>query len=107
MWHSAFSPQDPGQGSTHFKLTQAKFFGQSGLVTHSGLQLGGLPRYDGRQEHFDVPIDVTSHREFGPQGDGTQGFCGTVMLTCGRTTVKTCVLVRFTKKLETYLLFDI
>lgn len=64
----------------------AKFFVQSGLVTHSGLQLGGLPMYVGKQVHFDVPLGVTSQRELTPQGEGTHGFRLVVTLT---TTVST------------------
>lgn len=38
-------PQEPGQGSRHFSLIQAKFEGQSALIVHSGLQFGGEPIY--------------------------------------------------------------
>lgn len=41
--HWAPIPQDPGQGSTHFSLIQAKLLGHSELILHSGLQFGGLP----------------------------------------------------------------
>lgn len=41
--HKAFTPQDPGQGSLHFSLIQAKLLGHSELTVHSGLQFGGLP----------------------------------------------------------------
>lgn len=78
-WHSAFGAHDPGQGSLHFILIQAKLYGHSLLVMHSGLQFGGDPMNCGRQEHAgDSPW--TLHCEFGPHGDGTQGFptyCGT------------------------------
>lgn len=47
MWfctlHSALKPHEPGQGSLHFSVIQAKFEGQSVFTTHSGLQFGGLP----------------------------------------------------------------
>lgn len=47
MWftikHWAFRPQDPGQGSLHFRLIHARFLEQSPFVVHSGLQLGGTP----------------------------------------------------------------
>lgn len=42
-------------------------------MTHSGLQLGGLPMYVGLQlQDGDPPMSL--HSLFGPQGDGTQGF---------------------------------
>jgi len=78
-WHSAFVAHDPGQGSLHFMFKQAKLYEHSLLVMHSGLQFGGDPINWGRQEHAgDSPW--TLHWEFGPQGDGIQGFstyCGT------------------------------
>lgn len=49
--HLEFKPQDPGQGSLHFWLLQASFCAQSELTVHSGLQVGGVPIYSGRQEH--------------------------------------------------------
>lgn len=45
---------------------------------HSCLQLGGEPIKLGKQEHEGVS-PWTLHWEFGPQGDGIQGFptiCG-------------------------------
>lgn len=74
--HSAFKPQTPGHGSTHFWLTQALFFGQSLFITHSGRHsIYGSPKYSGRQEHEPAP---TSSRQtaFTPQGDGEQGCAG-------------------------------
>lgn len=41
--HSALAPQDPGQGSRHFRLIQARWLAHSLLLTHSGRQLGGEP----------------------------------------------------------------
>ena len=41
--HCAPAPQDPGHGSRHFSLRQAKLLAHSELITHSGLQFGGLP----------------------------------------------------------------
>ncbi|KAJ4432721.1 hypothetical protein ANN_21358 [Periplaneta americana] len=75
--HCAPAPQDPGQGSRHFSLRQAKLLGHSELITHSGRQLGGLPVYVGRQEQEGVP-PTSWHCEYGPHGDGTHGFtyCG-------------------------------
>lgn len=43
-------------------------------MLHSGLQFGGLPRYSGRQEQLGIP-PISLHCEFGPHGEGTQGFC--------------------------------
>lgn len=68
-------PQDPGHGSLHFSLMQARLLGHSGLMVHSGLQLGGEPVYSGRHEHDGVP-PLSLHCEYGPQGEGTQGFTG-------------------------------
>lgn len=56
---------------------QAKLNGHSLLVTHSGLQLGGIPLKSGKQEHEgDSPI--TLHAELGPQGEGSHGLTGFV-----------------------------
>lgn len=41
--HTALEPQLPGQGSLHFWLMQARVFGHSGFIVHSGRQLGGIP----------------------------------------------------------------
>lgn len=71
--HCAPVPQEPGQGSLHFCLIQALLLEHSGLIEHSGLQFGGLPINVGKQEQEgDPPISL--HSEFGPHGDGTQGF---------------------------------
>lgn len=71
-------PQEPGQGSTHFSRMQALLLGHSELITHSGRQFGGDPRYDGKQEQ-DGLFPAFLHCEFGPHGEGTQGsltICG-------------------------------
>lgn len=47
-------------------------------MTHSGLQLGGLPEYPERQEQEGDP-PISRQFAFDPQGDGTQGLYG-----CGR-----------------------
>ena len=47
----AATPQEPGQGSRHFSLIQAKLEGQSALIVHSGRQKGGDPRNPATQEH--------------------------------------------------------
>ena len=51
---------------------QARWFGHSLLLTHSGLQFGGEPTYVGKQEH-DGESPTTLHSAFGPHGDGLQG----------------------------------
>lgn len=75
-WHSALSPHTPGQGSIHFWLTQAWLSEHSVLVTHSGLQAGGLPRKPGTQEQTAWPL-ISRHWLLAPHGDGVQGFLGT------------------------------
>lgn len=72
-WHSAFWPHIPGHGSLHFPAIQARWLEHSLLLTHSGLQLGGEPMNPSRQEHEGESPDCL-HSEFGPQGDGWQGF---------------------------------
>lgn len=42
---------------------------QSELIVHSGLQLGGLPMYEGKQEQTATLLRFR-HCELGPQGDG-------------------------------------
>lgn len=74
--HRALVPQEPGHGSLHFCVMHARLLGHSGLTVHSGRQFGGLPMYLGKQEHEGLP-PISLHSLFGPQGDGTQGFCGT------------------------------
>lgn len=45
----------------------------SGLITHSGLQFGGLPMKLGKQEQDGEPL-ISLHSLFDPQGEGTHGF---------------------------------
>lgn len=52
---------------------QDKWIGHSLLLIHSGLQFGGEPINSDKQEQ-DGESPWTLHWEFGPQGDGTQGF---------------------------------
>lgn len=52
---------------------QAKFLGQSELMTHSGLQFGGAPMNPGRQEQAGCPL-TGRHCEFGPHDDERHGF---------------------------------
>lgn len=75
-WQFALIPHVPGQGSTHFWLLQASFWGHSELVTHSGLQVGGAPMYPGTQEQIAWPL-FWRHWELGPQGEGWQGLVST------------------------------
>lgn len=75
-WHSVLSPQVPGHGSTHFWFTHAWFRGHSELITHSGLQLGGIPIKPGTQLHTDWEF-TTLQILFGPQGEGRQRFFST------------------------------
>ena len=79
-WHMAFKPQDPGQGSAHLLLMQARWDGHSLLTRHSGRQFGGGPRRSGKQVQLAVRSGVTVHLEFGPQGEGLHGSFG---LGCG------------------------
>lgn len=72
-WHLAFIPHVPGHGSLHFWLLHASFCGQSALLVHSGLQVGGLPIYPTTHEHT-AWLLICRHWEFGPQGDGLHGF---------------------------------
>lgn len=67
--HSVFNPQGSGQGETHFWLIHASVEEHSLFTTHSGLQLGGLPMYVGKQEQTAWPF-ISRHLLFGPQGDG-------------------------------------
>lgn len=55
--HTAAIPHAPMQGLTHFWLLQASFNEHSRLTIHSGLQVGGLPRYPGMQEQTAWPLD--------------------------------------------------
>lgn len=73
--HKAPAPQDPGHGSRHFSLIQAKLLAHSELIIHSGRQFGGDPMNDGRQEHDGI-VPITWQIEFNPHGDGTHGLTG-------------------------------
>lgn len=71
--HSAFEPQDPSQGLTHFSRTQARLLGHSSSYIHSGRQFGALPIYPGWHEQAGVSPTMR-HCECGPQGEGIQGL---------------------------------
>lgn len=75
--HIALDPHEPRHGSTHFILIQALSLLQSVLITHSGLQFGGLPKNPKIQEHDGIP-PISLHSAFSPQGDGKQGFMGSL-----------------------------
>lgn len=55
---------------------QAKLDVHSLLLTHSGLQFGGVPKNSGKQEHEGDSL-ITLHSALGPQGLGWHGFEGT------------------------------
>lgn len=78
---SAPTPQEPGHGSLHFSFIHALLLGHSALITHSGLQLGGLPTYWGKQEHDGYP-PWSWHVENNPQGFGIHGFNGSGGVCC-------------------------
>lgn len=71
--HNAFNPHEPKQGSRHFILMQALSLLQSVLTTHSGLQLGGLPKKPGIQEHEGI-LPTSRHSALRPHGEGIQGW---------------------------------
>ena len=72
---SAFGPQVPAQGSTHFWLTHASLDRQFELRTHSGRHSGGFPTIFVRQAHWACPA-TTWHCEFNPHGGGLHGLGG-------------------------------
>ncbi len=56
-WQSAFAPQTPSQGSTHFLLVpQARCSAQSLFFRHSGRQLGGWPMKPCWHEQMQAPF---------------------------------------------------
>ena len=66
-------PQTPGQGSTHFWLTQALSVGHSGLMEHSGLHsMYGFPNISGKHVQDAAPFR-SLHSALIPQGDGRHG----------------------------------
>lgn len=72
--HSALEPHAWTQGFWHFLLIQAILGAHSLLLMHSGRQLGGDPRNSGIHWHAGVSCPLCWHMEFGPHGDGWQGF---------------------------------
>jgi len=73
----ALNPQAFTHGSEHFWRIQALVGGHSGLMEHSGRQLGGVPMKVAAHEQAAFPFS-TLHSELGPQGDGWQGLSGVV-----------------------------
>lgn len=69
----ALKPHEPIHGSWHCCAIQARFDGHSWWITHSGRQFGGAPSIP--NEHEQTALASSSlHSEFGPHGDGIQGF---------------------------------
>lgn len=85
--HCAPAPHDPGHGSLHFSLIQAKLLAHSALIRHSGRQFGGDPMYVGKQEQ-DGMFPTAWQMEFKPQGDGTHGLVGVGASVGGICSVK-------------------
>uniref|UniRef100_A0A1A9ZCR5 Uncharacterized protein n=1 Tax=Glossina pallidipes TaxID=7398 RepID=A0A1A9ZCR5_GLOPL len=71
------NPHEPTQGSSHFCRIQALVEGHSGLMVHSGLQLGGVPMNECAQEQAGLS-PTTLHSELGPHGEGIQGSIGSI-----------------------------
>ena len=46
--HRAWMPHTPTHGLAHFRLMHARLGGHSLLITHSGRQSGGAPKYPGK-----------------------------------------------------------
>lgn len=90
----AWIPQEPGQGSLHFSLIQAKLLEHSELTTHSGRQLGGAPMYWRKQEHEGLP-PMSRHSLLGPQGDGMHGFLITIGGCSGGGAEYTCEFIEY------------
>lgn len=79
--HNAPIPHEPGHGSLHFSFIQALLLGHSALITHSGLQFGGVPIYCGKQVHDGYP-PCSRHIANDPQGFGIHGFTGSGGFCC-------------------------
>lgn len=76
VWHSAFGPQTPGQGSLHLLLTHALLAAQSEFTRHSGWQASyGLPKYSGKHEQEPAPF-CSRQIALMPHGDGIHGVTG-------------------------------
>lgn len=71
--HRALGAHELAQGFWQRWFTQARVCSQSELVEHSGLQLGGWPKYPWAQEQ-EACEPNSRHTLFGPQGDGEHGL---------------------------------
>lgn len=72
--HSAFIPQDPGQGLIHLLFKHALSKAQSELMTHSGLHDGLFAAFGPRQtSQIANWFPYVSHEASGSQGFGVQG----------------------------------
>lgn len=81
---TALEAQGPGQTATQRCCTQALVKSHSELVTHSGLQEGGVPIKFCRHEQTAKPF-WTLQTLLGPQGLGWHGSCGCSMTRIGST----------------------
>lgn len=73
--HCAFSPQLPGQGSTHFLFIHDFDKSHSELTIHSGRQPGGEPIIPCWHEQM-ATLLFSRQMLLGPHGEGLQGFSG-------------------------------
>lgn len=76
--HNALCPQVLSHGFWHFWFTQALLCSQSEFTKHSGLQLGGIPKYPGRQVQEACSLN-SRQMLLGPQGEGSQGFVRSIV----------------------------
>lgn len=66
---------------------QALSLVHSALIVHSGRQFGGEPIYLDRHEQDGISL-MLLQTEFGPHGDGTQGFLINVRIGTGSGAIK-------------------
>jgi hypothetical protein len=85
-WHKDLDPHALRQGSAHLLLMHAKLSLHSEWLLHSGRQLGGDPVKSGKQEHLACSL-IFWQLEFGPQGEGWQGFIGLCSITGGNFSI--------------------
>lgn len=104
--HIAPAPQEPGHGSLHFSLMQALLLVHSALIVHSGRQFGGDPIYSDKQEQDGMSL-MLLQTEFGPHGDGTQGFFVNVRVGTGSGAIKVSFyFMIFISILRSYVVLD-
>ena len=65
-------PQTSSQGFLHFCPMHANVLEQSALMVHSGLQLGGEPKYPGKHLQSAYPLRFVQVAKR-PQGSGLHG----------------------------------